>query len=144
MSYVPLLANIFTSTQGRSDKRSVVSRQILVHINGVEQSDGTDTFGNLDRRVRHRLHHVPITKAQKSFLLCRMPEVGKSKILGVIQEVLLGAENVSNIPLQNLTDRFQPAEIFGKLANIYADLPDKKIDDVGMFKAATGADCAKR
>jgi putative DNA primase/helicase len=83
---------------------------------------------------------VPITKAQKSFLLCGMPEVGKSKILGVLQELLLGAENVSNIPLQNLTDRFQPAELFGKMANIYADLPDKKIDDVGMFKASTGED----
>ena len=103
-------------------------------------------YSSLDAPEIHLLQEifgyflVPITKAQKSFLLCGMPEVGKSKILGVIQEVLLGAENVSNIPLQNLTDRFQPAELFGKLANIYADLPDKKIDDVGMFKAATGED----
>ena len=73
-------------------------------------------------------------------MLCGIPEVGKSKILGVLQEVLLGAENVSNIPLQNLNDRFQPAELFSKVANIYADLPDKKIEDVGMFKSATGED----
>ena len=83
---------------------------------------------------------VPITKAQKSFMLCGLPNVGKSKILQVVQEVLLGAENVSNIPLQNLSDRFQPAELFGKLANIYADLSDKSIDDAGMFKAVTGED----
>jgi putative DNA primase/helicase len=37
-----------------------------------------------------------------------------------------------------LSDRFQPAELFGKLANIYADLPSKSIDDAGMFKAVTG------
>ncbi|GHU82489.1 hypothetical protein AGMMS50284_4440 [Clostridia bacterium] len=83
---------------------------------------------------------VPITKAQKSFMLCGEPNVGKSKILQVLQEVLLGAENVSNIPLQNLSDRFQPAELFGKLANIYADLADKSLDDAGMFKAVTGED----
>jgi putative DNA primase/helicase len=83
---------------------------------------------------------VPITKAQKSFLLCGLPNVGKSTILTVLQEFLLGAENVSNIPLQSLSDRFQPAELFGKLANIYADLPTKKIDDAGMFKAVTGED----
>jgi len=83
---------------------------------------------------------VPITKAQKSFMLCGLPNVGKSKILQVVQDVLLGAENVSNIPLQNLSERFQPAELFGKLANIYADLSDKSIDDAGMFKAVTGED----
>ncbi len=83
---------------------------------------------------------VPITKAQKSFLLCGLPNVGKSTILTCLQEFLLGAENVSNIPLQSLSDRFQPAELFGKLANIFADLPTKKIDDAGMFKAVTGED----
>jgi putative DNA primase/helicase len=83
---------------------------------------------------------VPITKAQKSFILCGLPNVGKSTILTVMQEYLLGAENVSNVPLQALSERFQPAQLFGKLANIYADLPTKKIDDVGMFKAVTGED----
>jgi putative DNA primase/helicase len=83
---------------------------------------------------------VPITKAQKSFILCGLANVGKSKILETLQDVLLGRENVSNIPLQNLSDRFHPAELFGKLANIYADLSDKAIDDAGMFKAATGED----
>jgi putative DNA primase/helicase len=83
---------------------------------------------------------VPITKAQKSFLLCGEPNVGKSTILRVLQDLLLGAENVSNIALQKLSDRFQPAELFGKLANIFADLADKSIDDAGMFKAVTGED----
>jgi len=83
---------------------------------------------------------VPITKAQKSFMLVGLANTGKSTILSVVQELLLGAENVSNIPLQMLSERFQPAELFGKLANIYADLPSKKIDDAGMFKAVTGED----
>jgi len=52
----------------------------------------------------------------------------------------LGSENVSNIPWQSLGDRFNKAELFGKLANIFADLPSKNIDDNGMFKALTGED----
>jgi len=83
---------------------------------------------------------VPVTRAQKSFILCGLPNVGKSKILQTLQDILLGAENCSNIPMQNLSDRFQPAELFGKMANIYADLSDKHLEDAGMFKAVTGED----
>jgi putative DNA primase/helicase len=83
---------------------------------------------------------VPVTKAQKSFVLVGLANVGKSTLMQVMQDVLLGKENVCNIPIQKLDERFQPAELFGKLANIYADLANKKIDDVGMFKAVTGED----
>ncbi len=61
-------------------------------------------------------------------------------MLSVVQEVLLGSDNVSNVPWQSLADRFKTAEIFGKLANIFADLPSKSIDDNGIFKSITGED----
>jgi putative DNA primase/helicase len=83
---------------------------------------------------------VPVTKAQKSFILCGEPNVGKSTILTVLQDHIIGEDNVCNIAMHKLNERFQPAELFGKIANIYADLPDKPIDDVGMFKAVTGED----
>ena len=83
---------------------------------------------------------VPVNKAQKSFVFVGAPNAGKSTLLNVVQEILLGSENVSNIPWQNLGDRFNKAELFGKLANIFADLPSKSIDDNGMFKALTGED----
>lgn len=83
---------------------------------------------------------VPITKAQKSFLLVGLPNVGKSTILTVLQEYLLRSENVSNIAWQRLSDRFTPAELFGKLANIFADLSSKSIEDAEIFKAVTGED----
>lgn len=83
---------------------------------------------------------VPVNKAQKSFVFVGAPNAGKSTLLSVAQEILLGAENVSNIPWQSLGDRFNKAELFGKLANIFADLPSKNIDDNGMFKALTGED----
>lgn len=83
---------------------------------------------------------IPVNKAQKSFVFVGAPNAGKSTLLSVAQEILLGSENVSNIPWQSLGDRFNKAELFGKLANIFADLPSRSIDDNGMFKALTGED----
>lgn len=83
---------------------------------------------------------IPVNKAQKSFMLVGAPNAGKSTLLSIVQEILLGSENVSNVPWQSLSDRFKTAELFGKLANIFADLPSKSVDDNGIFKALTGED----
>lgn len=83
---------------------------------------------------------IPVNKAQKSFVFVGAPNAGKSTLLSVAQDILLGSENVSNIPWQSLGDRFNKAELFGKLANIFADLPTRNIDDNGLFKALTGED----
>lgn len=83
---------------------------------------------------------VPINKAQKSFVFVGTGNAGKSTLLSVAQEILLGNRNVSNVPWQALSDRFKTAELFGKLANIFADLPSKSIDDNGIFKSITGED----
>jgi putative DNA primase/helicase len=83
---------------------------------------------------------IPVNKAQKSFVFVGAANAGKSTLLSIAQDVLLGSENVSNIPWQALSDRFNKAELFGKLANIFADLPSKSLDDGGMFKALTGED----
>lgn len=83
---------------------------------------------------------IPVNKAQKSFVIVGEPGAGKSKLLLTLNELLLGQENVSNIPWQSLNERFKTAELFGKLANIFADLPTKNIDDNGIFKALVGED----
>jgi putative DNA primase/helicase len=83
---------------------------------------------------------IPVNKAQKSFVIVGEPGAGKSKLLLTLNEVLLGQENVSNIAWQSLNERFKTAELFGKLANIFADLPTKNIDDNGVFKALVGED----
>lgn len=83
---------------------------------------------------------VPVNRAQKCFVIVGAAGAGKSKLLMVINEVLLGRENVSNVSWQALNERFKTAELFGKLANIFADLPTKNIDDNGIFKALVGED----
>lgn len=83
---------------------------------------------------------VPITKSQKCFVIVGAAGAGKSVLLNVLNEILLGSGNVSNVSWQSLNDRFKTAELFGKLANIFADLPTKNIDDNGIFKALVGED----
>jgi putative DNA primase/helicase len=83
---------------------------------------------------------IPETCAQKAFVFVGEGGAGKSTLLAVAQDILLGRANVSNIPWQNLGDRFKTAELFGMLGNIFADLPSKSIEDSGLFKSITGED----
>ena len=58
----------------------------------------------------------------------------------MVEYLLLGKKNVSNIPWQEIGDKFKTAELLGKLANVFSDLPSKSIDDTGIFKVVTGED----
>lgn len=83
---------------------------------------------------------VPETRAQKAFVLVGEGGAGKSTLLLVLQELLLGRQNVANISWQSLGEKFLTAELEGRLANIFADLPSKNIDDSNLFKSITGED----
>lgn len=83
---------------------------------------------------------IPVTSAQKCFILTGEAKSGKSTLISVISEVLLGQENVSNVSWQALNEKFKPAELFGKLANTFSDLSMKTIYDNGMFKSLVGED----
>jgi putative DNA primase/helicase len=83
---------------------------------------------------------IPVNKAQKSFVLVGKPSSGKSTLLYAIQDLLLRKDNVSNLPWQKMDEKFATAELFGRLANIFADLPTENIKDTGTFKAITGED----
>jgi putative DNA primase/helicase len=83
---------------------------------------------------------VPLNKAQKSFVLVGKPDSGKSTLLYVIQDLLLRQINCSNLTWQALDEKFATVQLFGKLANIFADLPTENIKDTGTFKAITGED----
>lgn len=63
---------------------------------------------------------------------------GKTTWLNLLED-FLGKENVSNESLQTLcTNRFAAAQLRGKSANIYDDLTDEEVENLGMFKMATG------
>lgn len=77
---------------------------------------------------------------QKAFMLVGEGSNGKSTLIGVLK-AFLGAENTASIAIQTLEhDRFAVSTLYNKLANLYADLPDKALYSTGTFKMLTGGD----
>jgi putative DNA primase/helicase len=65
---------------------------------------------------------------------------GKSTLLNVLV-ALLGAENVTGLTLQDLSDNnFAASKLDCKYANICPDVPSSRIESSGKFKALTGGD----
>jgi putative DNA primase/helicase len=76
----------------------------------------------------------------KAVLLVGDGANGKSTFQELIKN-FLGPENVSNVALQDVCEnRFASSQLFGKLANLCADLPHKAIASSGRFKMLTGGD----
>ncbi len=76
----------------------------------------------------------------KALLLYGDGENGKSVLLNVIKH-FLGQKNVTSISLQYLeSNPFAPARLFGKSANIFADLPKKALSQTSVFKMAVAGD----
>jgi putative DNA primase/helicase len=83
---------------------------------------------------------IPQTKIQKAILLYGDGANGKSQYLGLL-EALLGSKNVSHESLQQLQNNtFSVANLYGKLANIYADLKSSVIQHDEVFKTIVGGD----
>ncbi len=77
---------------------------------------------------------------QKAFMLVGEGGNGKSTLINVLKH-FLGERNVCSVALQELEDNhFAAANLFGKLANLYADLPPQALDSTGKIKMLTGGD----
>lgn len=73
------------------------------------------------------------SELRKAFILTGEKENGKSTFLSMLDN-LLGSENIANLDLKELGDRFKTAELFGKLANIGDDIGDEFIPNPAIFK----------
>lgn len=83
---------------------------------------------------------LPANPLRKAIMLLGPGANGKSVYLRVC-EALLGSENVANVSLQQLAeDRFAASELYGKLANVYADLDARAVRYTDRFKMVTGGD----
>ena len=82
----------------------------------------------------------PDRSIQKAIALIGEGGNGKGVFLQLAVN-FVGPENVSHLSLQKLeTDRFAPARLYGKLANICSDLPSERMAGSAVFKAITGCD----
>lgn len=83
---------------------------------------------------------LPEYRFHRTFMLQGSGRNGKSTLLELLQE-LLGRRNCSNADLVTLcNDRFTSSQLFGRLANIFPDLPAEALKATGMFKALVGGD----
>ena len=82
---------------------------------------------------------IPETIAEKTFILYGPGRTGKSTFLKLIEHIL-GKKSITNVASQDLSQKFKPSLLFGKLANIYADLPNKALQDIGVFKTLVSGD----
>jgi putative DNA primase/helicase len=77
---------------------------------------------------------------QKALMLGGESGSGKSQYLQVLGH-LVGAGNMAAVTLQALGDnKFAAADLYGKLANICADLSSGELRMTGIFKQLTGGD----
>jgi len=83
---------------------------------------------------------LPDYPIHKAFMFVGDGANGKSTMIELIRS-FLGKENTSSVGLQALTHRrFARADLFGKLANLHADIPDQGLRRTGFFKMLTGQD----
>lgn len=76
----------------------------------------------------------------KAFMLVGTGANGKSTFINLLKS-FLGQEFCASIPLYQLeTNRFAGSSLFGKLANLFADLPSRALKETSIFKMLTGED----
>ena len=75
----------------------------------------------------------------KSFMLTGNKSNGKSTFLDMVKTVL-GDNNITSLDLSELNEKFQNAELFGKLANIGDDIGDEFIGNSAIFKKLVTGD----
>jgi putative DNA primase/helicase len=82
---------------------------------------------------------LPSSKYETAFMLVGEGSNGKSTLLKLVRK-LLGEENCSAISLQDLaSDKFAKEGLYGKMANLFADLQPDRIKN-GDFKLLVSGD----
>ena len=79
------------------------------------------------------------TRQQKFLILNGEGGTGKSTVIRMIDK-MIGLENISNISLNQLTQRFSAFGLMGKLLNSCADLEIDALSDVSTLKKVLGED----
>ena len=82
---------------------------------------------------------IPSLAAKKCFIFLGAPNSGKSQLLHLIENIF-GEENISNISLNKLGDRFSIAQLSRSRLNICGELSGKILRNIDTFKLIVGGD----
>ena len=79
-------------------------------------------------------------KIEKAFMFVGYGRNGKSKTIELMKR-FIGAENCSSLPLRSLYEEsFSLSELFGRMANLAADLSKTDLKETGIIKSLIGRD----
>ena len=95
-----------------------------------------------DRKMFYQYCGYMFTKGtwlQKFLTLEGLGDTGKSTVIRLLTNAI-GKENVSNLKLQQLNERFCTTALLGKLSNMCADIPSTVMEQVDQIKMITGED----
>lgn len=82
----------------------------------------------------------PSRTPSKTLFLFGPSRSGKSTFLRILKAIA-GAANTTGVTLHSLaTDTFAAANLYGKMLNVAADLSNKHVSDLSLFKMITGED----
>ena len=95
--------------------------------------------GNIEMFLQYLALSLTKKSPQSVLYIQGVAGSGKSLLLNFITE-LIGFENISNITIQSLGERFTNSRLFGKQLNIYADLPTNALEKGDYFKTVFGND----
>jgi len=83
---------------------------------------------------------IPEQKLHKAVMFLGNGSNGKSTLIELIRN-FLGTKNTTSHSLQALLEtRFATADLYGRLANLYADISADALRTTGIFKVLTGGD----
>jgi P4 family phage/plasmid primase-like protien len=89
------------------------------------------------------LSNVSVSRTKKCLVLTSpLGNTGKSVYLSVLGHIL-GIDNIINIPIQKMSDRFALGDLCGKRADLVGDQTSEDIEDSSGFKQLTGGDSVK-
>ena len=95
-----------------------------------------DVFGQLRVNLMYQIISYTLFKSNKfhkSFILFGAASSGKTTFIELLR-VFLGYKNTTDISIQDINKQFQMANLRGNLADIYDELPLKKIGYMNNFK----------
>lgn len=104
----------------------------------IEELSHPEDLDTLQEMIGHTMYRKYVGK--KAFMMYGATDTGKSTFLRLIEK-LLGRESISNESIHDiLHGDYASANLYGKLANIYADISDKNLGDESKIKVLTGRD----
>jgi len=132
--------HMFTSRLGAEFDATAECPQWQAFLNQVVSSDTHQA--KLQEYVGYCLHHWSMPY-HKALFLVGPTASGKSTFLDTVN-ALLGEDTVASLTPQQLTsERFAPAEIYGKWANIRNDIPKETVKNTGTLKEVLAGDPLK-